>query len=241
MIRVPVLTPRLSSLWLALVTPLLASVGKQLIDSIRHSTVVRDPAAESALPVRPRGYVEAVAMALRSEDAELAERRWSGAAFSGRIGNYLVNSQSLPVPVNRQCAFAPVLRLGGANGWPYGDWLWSLRGLLDRLVGGVGMRRTSRASGPLAPGDIVDCWRVEAIDPATLLRLRAEMKLPGRAWLQFEVTDHEGGSLVTQTALFDARGVLGRMYWWVLYPIHEVIFEGMLHSLATQAMQERGS
>jgi uncharacterized protein YbjT (DUF2867 family) len=239
MIRVPVLTPRLSSLWLALVTPLLASVGRQLIESIRHATVVRDNSAESVFRVRSRGYAEAITAALESEDADMAGRRWSGGTFSGRRGNYVIDSRTHSVPVARHLAFRPVLRVGGAHGWYYGNWLWTIRGLLDRLLGGPGMRRSSRRPGALGVGNIVDCWRVEAFDPGGLLRLKAEMKLPGRAWLQFEVQDRDGGSILSQTALFDARGVLGRAYWWVLYPVHMMMFEGMLSGMADAAMKER--
>ncbi len=235
MIRVPVLTPRLSSLWLALVTPLLASVGRQLIESIRHSTVVRDQSAEDLFHVRPRRFALAIAGALESEDAELARRRWSGVNFSGRLGNYLVDSRALRLPVAGERAFGPLMRLGGANGWYYGNWLWTLRALADRLVGGPGMRRGSRRAGPPGVGDIVDCWRVEFVEPGRLLRLRAEMKLPGRAWLQFEVQDQGHSSILSQTALFDARGVLGRLYWWALYPVHSLMFEGMLKGVADAA------
>ena len=239
MIRVPVLTPRLSSLWLALVTPLLASVGRQLIESIRHATVVRDQAAEHVFGVRPTGYAEAIQAALECEDADMTCRRWCGTPFSGRRGNYLVDSRSCFVPVARELAFRPVLRVGGAFGWYYGNWLWTVRGLMDRLAGGPGMRRSSRRAGTPRTGDLVDCWRVEAFDPEGLLRLKADMKLPGRAWLQFEVHEWQGGAMLSQTALFDARGVLGRVYWWILYPVHTMMFKGMLKGMADAAVREK--
>ena len=130
-------------------------------------------------------------------------------------------------------AFAPIRRIGGANGWYYGDWMWRLRGLADRLLGGVGMSRGRRHPERLAPGDVVDCWRVDTCEPDIRLRLAAEMKLPGRAWLQFDVAPREGGgSTVRQTAAFDAAGLWGRAYWHALYPIHVLLFRGLLRSVA---------
>jgi uncharacterized protein YbjT (DUF2867 family) len=244
MIPVPVLTPRLSSLWLGLVTPLYARVGRKLIDSIRHETVVRDDRAARVFGIVPTGVSDAIAAALRNEDAEFAATRWSdalSAAGAGtdwesvRFGNRLVDSRTARVPVPPPAAFAPIRRIGGRRGWYFVDWLWDLRGLLDLLVGGVGHRRVRRDPESFRIGDTVDWWRVEAYDPDHLLRLRAEMKVPGRAWLEFEVTPEGGGSVIRQTALFDPVGLAGLAYWWGIYPLHQLVFRGMLRAIARAA------
>ena len=140
----------------------------------------------------------------------------------------------MSVPPER--AFAPIRRLGGEAGWYYGNWLWSLRGFLDLLVGGVGVRRGRRDPEDLRVNDALDFWRVELFEPPRRLRLRAEMKLPGRAWLEFEVTPNEaGGSIIRQTAIFDPLGLLGLAYWYGIYPLHQLVFAGMLRNLARAA------
>ena len=132
-------------------------------------------------------------------------------------------------------AFRPISRIGGDAGWYYGNALWRLRGLLDLAVGGPGMRRGRRDPESVKPGETVDFWRVEAVEPGRLLRLAAEMRIPGRAWLQFEVTPADGGSLIRQTALFDPVGVGGLLYWYGLWGIHRMVFAGMLRNIARAA------
>ena len=132
-------------------------------------------------------------------------------------------------------AIAPIRRIGGQTGWYYGDWLWSLRGFLDLLVGGVGVRRGRRDPEHLRIGDPLDFWRVELYQPPERLRLHAEMKLPGRAWLEFEVTPTKQGSSIRQTAIFDPQGLLGLLYWYGIYPLHQLVFAGMLRNLAQAA------
>ena len=174
LIPVPLLTPHLSSLWLGLTTPVYARVGRELVDGLRTATVASDDAARSAFPVRPLGLRPAIARALEEEDEALAATRWSEAALSAgvqlqwggaRVGNRLVHSCAVDVPEAPSAAFAPIRRIGGGNGWYYGDWLWRLRGLVDRLLGGVGMSRGRSDAEHLAAGDVLDCWRVEACDP----------------------------------------------------------------------------
>ncbi len=248
MIRVPVLSPRLSSLWLGLVTPLYARVGRELIDSVKNATVVGDEAASGAFAVRPRGIREAIERALANEDRELAETRWSDALSSGATSSWggakyesrIVDSRSASVPVSPAEAFRPIRRIGGSVGWYFGDPLWRVRGFLDLLVGGVGVRRGRRDPEQLAPGDTVDFWRVETFEPDALLRLYAEMKLPGRAWLQFEVRGTEHGSTVRQTAIFDPLGLAGLLYWYGLYPIHKLVFSGMLRGMVRAMGAESG-
>lgn len=245
-IRVPVLTPRLSSLWLGLVTPLYARIGRKLIDSIKHPTVVSDRSALDAFSVRPLGVADAIAAAIRNEDREFSESNWFDALSSGgqgrdwsgvRFGNRLIDSRTITVAVDPEAAFAPIARIGGSTGWYAYDWLWRLRGFLDLLIGGVGTRRGRPEGRDLRVGDAVDFWRVEAIEAGRLLRLSCEMKLPGRAWLEFEVKASGAGAEIRQTAVFDPVGLLGLIYWYGVSPLHQLVFAGMLRNLS-QATRE---
>lgn len=249
MVPVPVLTPRLSSLWLGLVTPVYARVGRELLEGLRNETTVNHDAALEAFPVRPRGLSEAIERALANEDHDFAQTRWSDALSSSgperswggvRFGTRLVDSRTTRVPVPAADAFRPIRRIGGTTGWYYADALWHLRGLMDLAVRGPGLRRGRRDPEHLAVGETVDWWRVERYEPDRLLRLRAEMRLPGRAWLQFEVDEDAGGSTIRQTALFDPVGLGGLMYWYALWPAHQLIFEGMLHRIARAAVESAG-
>jgi uncharacterized protein YbjT (DUF2867 family) len=240
-IPVPVLTPWLSSLWLGLVTPLYATTGRKLIDSIQHETIVRDPEPAKKFAVRPRGISEAIARALRNEDQEFAATRWNDSRSSRgrdrswggvRFGSRLVDSREAVVRAPPETAFAPIRRIGGNTGWYYGNALWRIRGFIDILAGGAGLRRGRRSPDRLVVGDTVDFWRVEAFEEGRLLRLAAEMKLPGRAWLQFEVAASRGGSKITQTSMFDPVGLPGLFYWYALWPFHSSIFGGMLRGIA---------
>lgn len=244
MIPVPLLTPYLSSLWLGLVTPIYARVGRKLVESLRNPTLISNNLAETTFSIRPRSVQEAIARAIVNEDREFAETRWSDAYSSAgaprvwggeRFGSRLVDSRTIEVKAPPVQAFAPIRRIGGEAGWYYGDWLWSLRGFLDLLVGGVGVRRGRRDPQSLRVGDAVDFWRVELYEPPHRLRLYAEMKLPGRAWLEFEVTPCEQGSRIRQTAIFDPLGILGLSYWYGIYPLHQIVFAGMLRSIGRAA------
>ena len=244
MIPVPALTPSLSGLWLGLVTPVYAQVGRELIEGVRNPTVVRDDRALRDFSIRPRGIREVLARALVNEDLGFAATRWSDALSSRRVGrgwggvrfgSRRVDSRAAWVACPPEQAYRPISRIGGHVGWYYGDLLWRLRGLLDLAIGGPGLRRGRREADTLTPGDTVDFWRVEAVEPGRLLRLAAEMRLPGRAWLQFEVTPEAGGSLIRQTALFDPIGLRGLLYWYALWGIHRLVFAGMLRNIARAA------
>jgi hypothetical protein len=193
------------------------------------------------------GLKEAVKRALHHENQEYAATFWSDALSSSgkptswggvRFGTRLVDSRTLHVPVSPAQAFAPIQRIGGSNGWYFASFLWQIRGFLDLLVGGVGLRRGRRDPKTLVAGDALDFWRVESIEPGRRLNLVAEMKVPGRAWLQFEVEATSQGAVIRQTALFDPAGLGGLLYWYALYPIHYFIFKGMLRQIAAIALRE---
>ncbi len=245
-IPVPVLTPWLSSLWLGLVTPVYARIGRKLILSLCNETVVRDSSSSRDFPVRPRGIAQAIARALANEEREFAQTRWSDALSSGgaacgrtgaRLGTRIIDSRAVTVAAAPGAAFAPIRRIGGSVGWYGHDRLWRARGFLDLLVGGVGLRRGRRDPEHLLPGDTVDFWRVESFVEGQLLRLQAEMKLPGRAWLQFETAPADGGAVIRQTAMFDPVGLLGLLYWYALFPLHALVFRRMLRGIAAAALR----
>ena len=244
MIPVPVLTPRLSSLWLGLVTPVYARIGRKLIDSLRHASVVETRPPPATFDVEPVGVKEAIATAIRNEDREFAETRWSDALSSSgrqtvgtsvRVGTRLVDTRTVSVPMPADVAFAPVAAIGGETGWYFADYLWKTRGFLDLLTGGVGVRRGRRHPTELALGDTVDWWRVESYEPGRRVKLFAEMRLPGRAWLEFEAVPTDDGAMIRQTAEFDPVGLAGLVYWYTLWPLHSYVFRGMIRGIADAA------
>jgi hypothetical protein len=212
--------------------------------------VVKDNAAREEFDVRPESASSAIARALRNEDQEFAATRWSDAlsssgeprAWSGaRFGSRLVDSRTTWVDASPEEAFVPIERIGGASGWYYATWLWRLRGWIDRLFGGPGLRRGRTDPYRLRVGDTLDWWRVEKLEPGRLLRLSAELGLPGRGWLEFEVGSAEDGkgSIIRQTAEFDPVGLKGLLYWYGSSPAHTLIFSGMLNRIKQAA--ESGS
>ena len=247
MVPVPVLTPHLSSYWVHLVTPVPSTVARPLIEGLRNEVVVREHSARELFPgIVPLDYRQAVRLALERLDTGRVETAWTDALSTSqgdRPPALLTTREGMVFEHRQQVVRAPagsVYRvfssLGGERGWLYMDWAWQLRGMLDRLVGGVGIRRGRRDPQELRTGDAVDFWRVETVEPGRLLRLRAEMKVPGRAWLEFEVTPRDAGSSVlSQTALFAPRGLFGWIYWYSLYPVHGVMFSRMIRRLAADA------
>ncbi len=244
MIPVPFLTPGLSSLWLNLITPVYARIGRKLIDSIRHPTVVRNNDALIDFDFQPLGIRDAISKVLRKEERYFNETRWSDSLSSAgpirswgglKFGNRILDHRCVTVRATPEQAFTPIRRIGGETGWYYGNWLWRLRGVIDYLFGGVGLRRGRRDPERIRVGESIDFWRVEAFEPDKRLRLFAEMKLPGRAWLEFEVQSTREGVEICQTANFDPLGALGLLYWYILYPLHALIFAGMLKNIARQA------
>jgi len=249
-IHLPVLTPRLSSHWLALVTPLYYTVGRQLIEGVKNESIVRDPKALKVFSVRPRPLSEAIRRALKKEDGEFAATHWSDALARSRYHGYhwgtvrfgtrLVDSYSRVLPFPPEKVFAPIQCVGGTNGWYALDFLWKLRGFLDRLVGGVGLRRGRRDPCDIRPGDAIDFWRVEKYEQDRTLVLFAEMKMPGRGWLHFEVNPRENGSEVRMTAIYDPVGVWGRAYWYMVYPLHFLIFNSMFKGIVKAVLRSEG-
>ncbi len=242
---VPVLTPSLSSYWVHWVTPIPADIAKPLIQGLRNEIVVRDARAELLFPeIQPMSYENAVAEALQDLQAGRVETMWSD-ALATSLGDLppvlLTTRQGMIIERRQRTIAAPpeavyqnFASLGGARGWLYADWAWELRGMIDRLFGGVGLRRGRRGAARLRQGDALDFWRVEAVEAGERLRLRAEMKVPGEAWLEFEAKPGEPGkTILVQTAYFAPRGLSGVIYWYALYPAHALIFSGLINSLAS--------
>lgn len=245
-VTVPVLTPRLSSWWLFLVTRTSFSLARSLVDSLRNDTVV-DPARsiERVLPHRCMSYRAALQLAFQRIEQNEVVSSWKDAASSGVARQNYMDYVQIPqhgMFFDRQTlrftrppaeVLDNIWRIGGKRGWYKVDWLWRLRGVLDKLVGGVGLRRGRRSPTELRPGDPLDFWRVLVADRAgRRLLLYAEMKLPGEAWLQFRLTDNADGShTLEQLAAFRPRGLAGRLYWYALVPFHFVIFRGMVENI----------
>ena len=243
LIRVPVLTPGLSSHWVNMLTPIPVAFSRPLIEGMRNEVIVNDHSAEALFGVPLIPYREAVRRALLRIQSGVVETYWAGARAGLTPGVTLEVTEGMILEQRRVettappgDVFATFEGIGGKRGWFYGDWGWKLRGLLDRIVGGVGMRRGRRNADELRPGDALDFWRVEAVERGRLIRLRAEMKVPGRAWLQFESTPTvAGGTLLVQTAFFEPHGFPGLAYWYLLYPLHQLFFSGMAREITRRA------
>ncbi len=248
-IPVPVLTPRLSSGWVGLVTPVPYTLARRLVASLKNEVVVGNDQIRSLIPDPEGGltpFSTAVKLALTKIKDARVETRWTNASFPG--------SPSEPLPTDPNWAggslytdvrvvkskdpvdkvWSRIEAIGGDNGYSTATWAWRLRGLADKLIGGAGLRRGRRDPNHLLVGDALDFWRVEALDRGSLLRLRAEMRMPGLAWLEFSVVaDNDGGCTVTQRAIYAPKGLLGHAYWWSVWPMHGLVFPSMAKSVAT--------
>ena len=244
LIPVPVISPRLSSYWLDLVTAVPANVARPLIDGLKHDLLASGKDIESILPRKLTSYRDAVHVAMESERSAEMPARWTEGAihFGGlRQADSFYSKKEIAqeeVNVRGEDLWNQVRSVGGDTGWHAFNWLWKIRGLLDRLLGGIGMRRGRRHPTAIRVGDAIDFWRVIAVDPGKRLTLMAEMKLPGSAILEFTVEELQKGSRLTTTAYFHPAGVLGILYWYILAPIHPLIFKGMTRSLARKAVQK---
>jgi uncharacterized protein YbjT (DUF2867 family) len=253
-VPVPVLSPRLSSHWVSLVTPLPGAIARPLVAGLINEVVVQDRPVDAVLPHRPIPLRTAIELALRRVE-HLDVLTWWGSAepdvrrppaeqpptpadpaptdadWAG--GALFKDERSVASARAPEDVFRTVSGIGGARGWYALDWLWELRGLMDRAVGGVGLRRGRRHPDELRLGDAVDFWRVDDYDPPRFLRLRAEMRLPGRAWLEWSVEPAAGGGCrLHQRALFHPKGLWGRLYWYSLLPFHSAIFGRLARAIA---------
>ena len=246
-VPVPVLAPRLAALWVGLVTPIPNRLAVPLIEGVVHPVVADTGAARSTYPeVVPMSYPDAVRQALRTVEASDIPSRWSSALGRGpffelaEVEGLIRETHRHWTPASCESVFRVLSSLGGDRGWLVWNWAWRARGMLDRLVGGPGLRRGRRDPSTLLPGDAVDFWRVEAVEPPRLVRLRAEMKVPGQAWLQWEVEPENGGTQLVQSALFAPRGLGGILYWKAAYPAHKIIFSAMVRRIAREAGRPPG-
>ncbi len=250
-IHVPFLTPKLSSLWAGLVTPISPEIARPLIQGLKSEVVVTDEGGMALFDVSPIPYEAAVRLALERFRQDAVETSWSGSLSSslgGKVAHELTSKEGLisdrrelTVEASPASVFAVVKAIGGENGWLYGNPLWAIRGILDQLAGGPGLQRGRRNRSDVHVGEAIDFWRVEEIEEGQLLRLRAEMKVPGRAWLQFEIepsapcADGTPRSRITQTAFYEPKGLLGLAYWYAILPVHPSIFKGMIRELGRRA------
>lgn len=247
-IPVPVLTPGLSSLWVGLVTPLPPDIARPLIGSLVNEVVVRDDSADRLLPHDPLPFRVAVERALAKVRGLEVETRWADASLddhgpadpapmdpSWAGGALLEDRREVRTAALPEALFGVIEGLGGQRGYLTASGLWEIRGLLDQMVGGIGLRRGRRDPDRVRVGDAVDFWRVEKLQRPHLLRLRAEMRLPGDAWLEWRIEPRGDGSHVLQRASFRPRGLTGRLYWYALWPFHEVIFPRMLRRIVRAA------
>lgn len=246
----PVLTPWLAAQWVNLVTPIPRSLAVPLVQSLQHDCVVKDRRIDELIAPPEAGltdYQTAVSLALEKISADRVETTWAGShsldvpseplpsdpEWAGRT--VLTDERQVRSSASPEAVFAVIESIGGDKGYFSLSRAWRIRGLADKLVGGVGLGRGRRSRGRLQLGDAVDWWRVEGLDRGRLLRLRAEMKMPGRAWLEFLVEPEGKGSVCTQRAIFFPSGLAGRVYWLALAPFHAVIFRGMASRLAQEA------
>ena len=246
----PVLTPRLASLWVGLVTPVPSAIARPLVESLQNDCVMADRTVDEILPRPEPGltpYREAVRLALGRIEIDDVETSWVDARvpqapsdplpsdpdWAGRT--VFTDRRTRTTTAGRDAIWSVITQIGGTNGWPSGSALWALRGLMDRLSGGVGLQRGRRARSHLAVGDALDVWRVEALEPGRLLRLRAEMKVPGSAWLELGIDESPVGLAYVQRAVFFPRGLSGRLYWLAMLPFHGFIFSGMVNRIIATA------
>lgn len=247
---VPILTPKLSSLWVGLVTPIPSSIARPLVESLRTEVVCRDHRIAGLVPDPPGGLIgfdQAVELALRKiREADVATR-WTSASTPGRPsdplpsdpdwagGSLFIDERTATTEAPASAVWRVIEGLGGENGWYSLPVAWRLRGWIDRVTGGVGLRRGRRDPEHLRVGDAVDFWRVEEVEPGRLLRLRAEMRLPGLAWLELSVTPEDGRTVLHQRAIFHPQGLPGHLYWRAISPFHALIFGRMPRNIAAAA------
>ena len=247
-VPVPVLAPKLAARWVGAVTPIPNTLAVPLVAGVaRPLEADTTRASERFKQIEPIAYRAAVRYALQRIGSNSVETRWTGGQSELKAESYehrdwegiIREERSIAVDAPPQAVFNAFSSLGGDRGWLAWNWAWSVRGVIDALVGGPGLRRGRRHPHELLAGEALDWWRVESIDPPRLLRLRAEMKVPGRAWLQFEAVEEDNHTRLVQTALFQPSGLPGVLYWYTLYPVHRIIFTAMAKRLAKDAMSRK--
>jgi len=238
---VPVLTPRLSSYWVNLMTPISVPIARSLIESLRYETVCENDIAREVFSIKPLSFRDAVIETLSGlQKGQKNIKINNGGVSSGNIevdrSHLLEDIQTREVAADSQTLFKVVTSIGGENGWYFADWLWRLRGGIDKVLGGVGLRRGRRDQKILQKGETLDFWRVEDIIEGKKLLLRAEMNVWGKAWLEFEVIpEGQNRSRLVQTARYYPRGLFGFIYWYSIYPLHYIVFRGLAKNIAYRA------
>jgi hypothetical protein len=238
---VPVMTPKLSSYWLYFVTSTSYTLALNLVDSMKIEVIANDDRLAKLLNIKTHSYAEAIDMAFKKIEQNLVISSWKDSMISGRFNRnlekyiqvpkygVLKDIQTLKISDSKQ-VMQNIWKIGGSNGWYYGNWLWKIRGFIDKLIGGVGLRRGRTHPDKIYPGDALDFWRVLLADKkGKRLLLFAEMRLPGEAWLEFRIDDK---NVLHQTATFRPRGLKGRLYWYSIVPLHYFIFGGMIRNIA---------
>lgn len=241
LIQVPVLTPRLSSYWVGLVTPVPVRPARALIEGLRHETVCENDDARRLFGHTPAGFAQAAARALSAilPRTELPDPPLTRSVIANIEPSHLLcDRRQVSVRAPIDVVFSVITAIGGDKGWYAANWLWRLRGWIDEMLGGVGLRRGRRDAETLIVGDSLDFWHVEELEPDKRLLLRAEMKLPGKAWLEFQVNRRDSAeSLLTQTARFYPRGLPGLVYWYGIYPVHVIVFRRLAWAIGRRAEQ----
>lgn len=247
-IPLPILTPTLSARWVGLITPIPNSLAVPLIEGVIHPVIADTSKAKKYFPnIKPITYSKAVNLALGKIREKLIQTHWTSEIAQGpshKLKDFeglIEEQQVLRSSASPQAVFKSFTDIGGEKGWPTMNWAWRIRGLIDKILGGPGLIRGKSSEKKLLVGDVVDFWRVEKIKEGEELILKAEMKLPGNAWLRFHVFPYQNGSILVQTAFFQPLGFWGMIYWYALYPIHKIIFPRMINSIIQQAERKSQS
>ena len=260
LIPVPVLTPKLSSYWIHWTTPVSAKMTRPLVEGLKNESIVHDKKAQQYFPqISLINYDDAVKLALSNLDDQDIETSWSDSLSSSNgqddpiesislqndnivdyneISGMLQDKKIITIEKSSASIFTFLSTLGGETGWLYGNLLWKIRGYIDLFFGGVGLRRGRRDPMVLNQGDALDFWRIENIIENKLIRLKAEMKVPGKAWLQYDIVENKNNCKLTQTAFFAPKGLLGLLYWYSLFPIHIFIFKGMIKAIKNRVLKQ---
>jgi uncharacterized protein YbjT (DUF2867 family) len=252
-IPVPVFTPKLSSYWIHFVTPVHSSIARPLAEGLRNETICQDETIKELIPQELLTVRQAISLALERMEEQKIESHWSDAGIvehaewaqqgdpSWAGGLIYLDQREIEIEATPEQIWQPIERIGGKTGWYFADWLWEARGLIDRIFGGIGLRRGRRNDFKISVGDSLDFWRVRTVIPGQKLSLCAEMKLPGKAILEFNIEEinpenpkqiNPAKCRLTQKALFLPSGLSGILYWWLVSPLHEIVFNGMLTGIA---------